>query len=298
MQNPDAAASSGVTQAQAWDGEWGYRFKRASANTIDLEEVGPASAFDTFVIANGITTAWDISTQNAMTNAGASTGATVASSVSTIFGVYWCQAGAFSGGVGFSTSAPVRVDGSYRLNSSGDGLSCLFLGWIRTSAAGALVDTVQDRHVVNYWNRRQATLELCPGYTNDNAVTTYTKASATWTTIGASAAASAVSFLANGEDAYDVFATFVTQSSAVNPDKFGLGISTTQPVVTCSASANAGNFRSASCRQVAAPSNGLVTVSMLTVQQGGSTATFVADFARDGAASDPPATYIRGLVWA
>lgn len=301
--NPDAAAAPPVvpTALEYLYGQWGYRFKLgASATKLDLDPVGPNSIATgtTTQVAAGLTTTFDIAGIDAMNAAGNSTGARVNASLNTIFNVYWATNGTFAGGLAFSTTAPTKAalgNGLYSMPT----LGFLFLGWIRTDGSGNLVDTVKDRHIVNYWNRRQRTLELCPNYTDDNTVTTYTRASATWTTLTATAATSQVSFIGNDEALYDVSAVFATQSSAVNPDKFGVGQSTTAPRVTCSASANAGNYRTGSCRDVGIPTFGaLTTLSMLTVQEGGSTCTFVADFGRAGAATDPVGTHLRGYVWA
>jgi hypothetical protein len=297
VQNPPASAAAGVTLAEAREGLWGYRFSRQSANVLQADTVGPVSAFNGNVVQPGLVVSSDISTQDAMGNDALTTGATVASSASTTFAVYWCAAGDFAGGFGFSTAAPVIVDGLPLLNSAGDGLNCLFLGWIRTSAAGALVDTVQDRLVVNYWNRRRTTLELCPNYTNDNAQTTYTRNSATWTTLTAAAASSQVSFIGNGEDAAEAVGTFVMTGLPAAVTPVGVGLSTTQPAGTGLIPANATNATvTVPIRWT--PSSGALQTVYLLMANNTATCTFVADLARLGAAADPIATCLRGSIWA
>jgi len=298
LNNPDPAAAAGVTLAEARDGLWGYRFSRQSANVLQADTVGPVSAFNGNVVLPGLVESADISTQNAMNNAAASTGATVASSVSTIFGVYWCAAGVFAGGFGFSTAAPVIVDGLPLLNSSGDGLNCLFLGWIRTSAAGALVDTVQDRHVVNWWNRRRTFLYVNPGYVNDNAQTTYSRTLNVWGAVGVTAGASTVSFIGTGLDSAEFRAHLMLTGAPVAYTGFGIGLSTTQPEAVASIPANAPNNGSCAVSYQYIPTSGaLASVTALLHTNNNATAV-VADVARTGAAADPPATAMWGSIWA
>jgi imidazolonepropionase-like amidohydrolase len=169
---------------------------------------------------------------------------------------------------------------------------------MRTDAAGDLTDTLQNRQVVNYWNRRRTPLYINPGYSDDNVVTTYTRNSATWTTMRATPAESQCTFIGNGEDAALFTINAMIDGAPTATVKFGIGLSTTQPLAIGSFSANAGNRPSSSCSYTWLPvAATLYTPQMLTVNSVNN-ATYVADTARDGAAADAPATMLVGTIFA
>lgn len=296
--NPSSSSTTTVSNPTA--ASWGYRFtlQGASQSKIDLVPVGPDSVAGGVIIPPGLTTTFDTAVQNAMAGTGLSTGATVSASFNTIFAVYWCSAGDFSGGLGFSTTMPTLQNGILSLGAGAIPILCRFLGWIRTGAAGGLVDSLQNRQVVNYLNRRRTPLYINPGYVDDNTVTTYTRNSATWTSMRATAAESQCTFIGNGEDAALFTLNAMIDGAPTATVKFGIGLSTTQPLSIGSFSANAGNRPSSSCTYTFAPASGtLYTPQMLTVNSVNN-ATYVADTARDGAAADAPATLLAGTIFA
>lgn len=295
--NPQEASSSSLSGPNAAD--WGYRIKLGdTAKKVDLDCVGPNSVAGGVVVAAGLSTTFNISTQDAMDANGLTTGAAIDASTSTIFAVYWCSAGDFSGGLGFSTTMPTRINGVYVLGAGAVPSLCRFIGWVRVNSAGNLTDSLQDRQIVNYYNRRVTPLYINPGYANDNAVTTYTRNSATWTTMRATAAESQCTFIGNGEDAASFTLNAMIEGAPTATVKFGIGLSTTQPVAIGSFSANAGNRPSSACTYTFLPTSGtLFTPQMLTVNSVNN-ATYVADTARDGAAADAPATLLGGWILA
>jgi len=298
MQNPDTTAVAPVSNPTS--AEWGYRFKLQAASTskIDLDPIGPNSVAGGVVIAPGLTSTFDTATQNAMAGTGLSTGALVSASANTVFAVYWCSAGDFSGGLGFSTTMPTLQAGILSLGAGAIPIKCRFLGWIRTGAAGALVDDLQNRQVVNFLNRRPTALYLNPGYVNDNAVTTYNRNSATWTTLGATAANSQCTFIGNGVDAAVFTFNAMIEGAPAGTVKFGIGLSTTQPLAEGSFSANAGNRPSSACTYVFLPAANVLHTPQMLTQNSVNNATYVADTARDGAAADVPATLMVGVIQA
>lgn len=288
--------------ARAWEGQWGFRIGRNSATTMSLTVAGPHSVSALSGSGGGVISAsqvfplFDTSAQNAMDVAGLSTGALVNASVSTLFHVYYCGAGDFQGGLGFSTTAPTRVNGLYVLANSDVGNTCIFVGWMRTDAAGNMQDNAAQRLVVNYYNRRWVSLLLRPAYADGNSTTTYALTTATWTRINAGTGDTG-EWISNGEEAIRASATFVL--GAVAPAsiiKCGIGDnSNTQPLVCASLGSLAISGSSMSCQAVISAAAGYRTITMLAVT-GNLATTFAADYLRDGAASDPPATYLYASI--
>lgn len=299
--NRSPGGTPGITLAQALNGQWGYRIKLGdTAKKVAMDPVGPNCVVNGVVVPGGVTPqVFNISTQDAMDANGLSTGAKIDVSTSTVFYVYYCVAGDFASALGFSTTGPARnSEGVYYLNGAGFAPSCLFIGWIYVDASGNLLDSLQNRHIVNYYNRRRTPLYINPGYVNDNAVTSYTRNSATWTTIRATAAEAQCSFVGNGEDAAEFTMNAFLTGAPAGAVGFGIGLSTTQPVVSGSFSANAGNNPSSAVSYRWLPAAGsLIVPQMLTVNSVNN-ATYVADSGRNGAAADVAGTLLVGSILA
>ena len=291
---------------QAWNGQWGIRIKRNSAKILGTELVAPNSV----VGFNGAGISlkpsmsmptFDIANQNTMAADGSATGTVVDTVTATLMFVYWAGAGAFAGNLAVSQVAPTlsgATGGIYMLGTSGAAAQIRFIGWIYLDSGGNLVDTEASRLVANYYNRRPSRMFLCPNYADDNAATTYARASATWTTIAATAAASRLEYIGNGEDAVH-FGLNVTLGAAgpINASLFGLAdTNVTNPEVQASFPITEPAKSSIYIAHVPL----VVTVGYRTenaLVQSGNAVTILADDARNGATADPAATYLSGVVY-
>lgn len=303
ISNPDSSGGGGLTptqQGDAWRGQWGYRIKAATSVRIDLETVGPNSVVGGTVIPAGITTFWDISAMNIMGSTGADSGNPIVGS--DLYYVYWCEDGPFSPGLGFSLSAPQLIAGQLLLGNATDPTQFLFLGWIQTDTGSpSVTDSLQRRHIVNWWHRRPTPIAVVPNYVNNNAATTYSRTAGNWTTMTATAADSQISFVANGEDAVILNGSWACFQDTVQPVFGGIGRTTTSPLQTATIPPEAlgGTFASCACAYTFTPAApaALETVSLLCYTSAVAIA-FVADWARTGAGADPPATSLRGIIQA
>lgn len=118
-----------------------------------------------------------VQSDNRIDAAGADAGA--AAAVNTLYYVYLSNSLAtFSpSSIRLSTVAPTTVNGVKYLGNSGNALNWRFLGWVRTISNGGtpnFADSVTQRLVINYYNRRVLQLRTCPGYVDDNAPTAIT----------------------------------------------------------------------------------------------------------------------------
>jgi hypothetical protein len=299
IQNPDASGG-GVTPGQALAGQWGYRIRLDGGATlssvISLETVGPNSVVNGTVIAPGNAGTWDTATQNLMDANGADTGNPIIGPA--FLYVYWCNVGAFSPGLGFSATAPALVNGQWIL--AGGGPDFLFLGWVQVDASEQVSDTVKNREIANFYNRRIAPLAVTPGYVNNAAATTYFRTGANWTTMTATAADSQVTFIGNGESAVWLEGHWTCLQDLAQNAFGGVGLTATTPLQVAtipSSNALAQQFASAACSYSYVPAaNALATASLLCYTNN-IAIIWVADFARTGAAADPPATSMRGWCW-
>jgi len=293
-----------VSLELAWEGQWGYRLNLSSATTITVVQVAAHSVAG--LVANGavipsagqFAAVFDISSQHAMDNTAADTGAIVNASLSTTFAVYWCTAGAFAGGLGFSTTMPTRVSGVYLLGNGGNAAGCFFLGWIRVDGSGNVNNTTANRGIINYYNRQSLSLLATPAYVNDNAETTFAMgASLTWAQINGGTGDS-VQYIANGEDAIDLGMQAVLGAAAPagGPYEFGIGDnSTTSADSSACLLGAAAKYSSVSSLLTIVPSAGYRTANMLCMNKNNGL-TFIADRARNGATVDPKGTFLVGSV--
>lgn len=178
------------------------------------------------------------------------------------------------------------------------------VGTIRASAANQTSDsggssgTAGFRGVCNENNKVPRFIRCVPGYSDDNANTSYTTTSTTWTAANGGTGATAT-FLSDGKSAalFDCFSVCngdaTTHSVAV-----GIGIdSSTSPSVNGFWTGSVSN--SPCCNLKTVLSEGGHTVSLCIVSKGGgTTCTYFADLARSGASADPIATAIFGTVMA
>lgn len=172
------------------------------------------------------------------------------------------------------------------------------LGTFRTTSTTTTEDSLTKRFVVSVDNPVPRRLHTCPGYTDDNANTTYTSASTTWTEANGGTG-SKVEFLCAVPGVYGQCfggGVFTTPATTVGTG-IGIGIdSTTSPsavgqVNLLSSTANA------SCETANVFAAGYHFFDLLIISNtGGGTSTFFADFSRRGASVDPRVTILEGQV--
>lgn len=196
-----------------------------------------------------------------------------------------------------STTMPTLVRGTLLLGTTGDAANWRFLGWVRTNATPQFVDSVTQRFVINYYNRLLLRMFTCPGYVNDTSQTTYNVAAATHAALNGGTGAS-LEYIANGEDAVNLFAHF--QASLVGAGDFLGGIEVaaaiagTDPAVVARLN-SASNDADVSAALIETPAAGYRTAT-LTGAALATTTSLCADTVRAGAAADPPTTYLLGFI--
>lgn len=265
----------------------------------ELVEIPPQRDFDTPVDP---ATRFMFSTTDGLLNAaGGVTGTGVAAS--TLYYVYVGNSrvpGAATRMLRLSATAPtLRADDGVRyLGAYGQAANWRFVGWVRTTAAPAFADDTTDRLVVNYYNRQRKNLIARPGYSDNNAETTFTTTSGTWTPANAGTNAR-VTYISNGEDAVRFIAvSTATSSSGATAAGIGIGIDSTTTASKGAWVSNSTAFDSTAVSHSEVSAEGYHTADILVVSYDGvNTVTYYADGGRDGSAADVPMTYIEGEVW-
>jgi hypothetical protein len=227
-------------------------------------------------------------TSNSLIDAnGNETGA--APGTSTLYYVYLSKGGQLR----LSATAPTLADGGYYLGAASRTTKWRFVGWVRTNSSTQFVNDTTDRLVINYHNRRPLPLLVAPAYNDNNALTSYTTTSTTFTAANAGTGATG-SYIANGEDAVDLSVVALVANSGAQNTVVGLGDNSSSAAVVEAASFGT-SASTISCRHASTPSSGYRT-AVLLVRVTGGTGTYYADDARGGSAADPKATYLTGWV--
>lgn len=294
--NPPASASllaagGGASLAAL---AFGGRVERTSASIITL------APYNDIYVAVGRGTEWlDISAgitcdvADKLINADG-TEAAGAMAASTFYYLYVSSltASYAPGDLRGSATAPTKWNGTYHLATSGNGAKWRFVGWVRTIAGPAFADSVTQRLVINYYNRLNLPMEVCPGYVNDNVQNTYAFPAGNY---GLIHAAGLLEFISNGEDDYD-FTFHMTGFSDVGVARIGIGDnSNTQPYFA-SHMGFIGSNVNVTHRLKKSAAVGYRQASMLAQSDAGNTITVMADDTRQGAAADPRVTYMVGNV--
>lgn len=299
--NPAGQVSNPYTDGRAWNGQYGYHFTAGSIFAQLNAAVRPNSAWQgTPLDESTVYGSLDTSGTQGITATGAADGVVINTRVSTLLYVYHCLAGAMAGQnppLGFSTTAPTYVNGTQYLGTSGNALQCLFIGWVFLDAAGNMNDSVTQRNVVNFYNRRPSVLSLAPGYNNNNAATTFALTANVWARVAAGTADTA-EYISNGEDAIYADAWFTLGAAAPAAIvQVGIGDNSN---TTPSAVASFGALAVAGSSCAVSLAVGPYTPAKRTLTLLGYTAnlatTFEADQARNGSASDPQSTGLYALV--
>lgn len=195
-----------------------------------------------------------------------------------------------------SATAPSRHRGVYCLGTVAPATRCRFVGWVRLNGSTNFVDSTTDRLVVNYYNRERKSLLLRPGYNDDNAATTYTTTSTTWTPANGGTGATA-SYIANGEDAIHAHAfSMMSNSNAGVTTRLGIGDNSAANA-SVSTRMTGTTALACSCAYSTVPATGYRTIALL-VSVSANTGTYHADEARNGSAADPAVTALYATVMA
>lgn len=183
--------------------------------------------------------------------------------------------------VGYDRGIPYLSDARYKL-----------LGTFRTSAADTIADTITQRFLANVYNRRSRKLFTCPGYTDDNATTTYVLANVVWASLngGTGSTLEFVSSLFDGD--LECYAQMIAANGSGGIVYLGIGVNTTTSPQYSSAYQGQTNADTISVSGPFTPPDGYNYFEICGVRATAN-ATAVADLVRLGATADPYATFIR-----
>jgi hypothetical protein len=203
--------------------------------------------------------------------------------------------------IALSATAPSLVDGVKYLAAVGNGSNWRFVGWVRPNATPQFESTVLNRLVVNYYNRLALNLYVNPGYADNNAQTSYSTSSATYVTLASiiGSGVSQVTFISNGEDAVEYYATYLPGTGGTELALAGIGednqqnpaVSALQQFIGVSAANTISIGKSTDFAE------GFHTLDMLFASDG-QTIIFYADQGRlAGESTDSPGTMLSGIVY-
>jgi hypothetical protein len=195
-----------------------------------------------------------------------------------------------------STTAPQVLTGTGAvgvkyLGTFTNAINWRFVGWVKTNGSTQFVDSDTQRFVVNYYNRLKKRLFSCPGYSDNNAETTYGVNSTTFVEANGGTG-SKVEFIANGEDAVTYSAYGVTKGTLGRNGLLGVGESSSSSAAVAAQNnqISASTYVPLSTGRSYVPSEGYQYLDLLLADS--AAITFVADLARAGSAADPPCTFI------
>jgi len=167
----------------------------------------------------------------------------------------------------------------------------LYVGSIYAEGTNYTTDSVKNRYVANEYNRVDRRLYLCPGYVNNNVITSYTTTSTTWTSVNGGTN-STLGYVSVGEDA--IAAEFHVNVDVTTSDYLLAGLGddiTSEPLNSVVLPAGKQNGVISFDRNTGA---GRHTLNMLYASNAGGTQAIYADWRAAGAAADICLTYTTG----
>ncbi len=171
------------------------------------------------------------------------------------------------------------------------------MGTLCASNTNQVDDSETKRYLINFYNAVERRLFICPGYNDDNAVTSYTTTSTSYTEANG-AGNGTVNFLSDGQKPVKLVCQCQGTAGAGGLGRLGLGIDST---TTATASSFIGDAASANGNGMVEYTNvlgaGRHFATMLIVQRTSGTLTIFADVQRDGSSADPRASYLEGVIW-
>jgi hypothetical protein len=196
-------------------------------------------------------------------------------------------------GIRLSATASSLYNGVKYLATSGNGLHWRFVGWVRMNGSTQFTNSSAARHAVNYYNRRKLSILVAPGYVDDNALSTYTTTSTTFTPANGGTGSQST-YIANGEDVAEFRLNVLVGNSGANACYGGIGDNSTANAIV-SEQMQGTAITSFSASWSSTPAEGYRTINLLISVSAG-TGTYYADNTRRGSAADPYATFIEGTV--
>ena len=199
-----------------------------------------------------------------------------------------------------SATAPTAYRGAKYLATSGNGAAWRFIGWVRTNASTQFADTDTSKLVTSYVNARPRRLFSCPGYSDNNTLSSYTTTSTTWTAANGGTG-SKLDFVSDAIHPVKYAGRCSALGASATTGLLGVGEdSTTAAAIGAFTGATtvAGQvYGHASVGRALMMSEGYRFLELLIVNTAATTLTIYSDDARRGAAADPPLTYIEATVW-
>lgn len=240
-----------------------------------------------------------VQSDNRIDSTGADAGAALA--INTLYYVYVSNSKAtFSPlAIRCSTVAPTAVAGVKYLGATGNALNWRFVGWVYTiSNAGTpnFADSTTQRLVANYYNRERKEIGfICPGYVDDNAVTTQVivaGAQTNWAAVNL-AVGEKTELISNGEDAVE-WDMYVNGSTDTTDAGFGVAVDGLNPTKDA--------FLTSAAEQVlplhdkVSLAEGYHTLDMVYATIAATNVVITWDGPRYGAAADPKRSGYSALV--
>ncbi len=209
----------------------------------------------------------------------------------------------------FSTVAPTLYRGVRYLGTSGNARHWRYVGRVRTiSNAGnpEFADSVTQRLVSNWYNQRRKDLFVCPGYADDSATTTWSESNQTnWTELhlGGGGPGCHLEYIADGRHAITVKAK-VEVYLADPGDYVEIGIADNS--ATAVVNDNGGPYSPTADFSSGihgykewTPAEGYRLLYLSARCQGPTgSVSFYSDNVRNGAAADPPISWLEASVMA
>jgi hypothetical protein len=186
-------------------------------------------------------------------------------------------------------------------------LQGIYLGTFRTTSTTTTADsggsgaTAGTRFLWNAYQRVPRSLWANPGYLNNNASTSYTTTSTTFSEANGGTGSKSQFVLGLHGEAISYTATFnLSNNTALSVSLGGVG---QDSAVNAAVNAyvnvpNANSSNTASVGNTYIPGPGYHYLDLLIAAGSGSTAIFFADVGRNGSSSDVPATYLSGTLMA
>ena len=231
---------------------------------------------------------------NLIDAAGADAGA--AGGANTLYYVYVANAlSPFSpSSIRLSSTAPSLVNGVKYLGSTGNAINWRFVGWVYLNATPKFESSVNNRLIVNYYNRLRIQVGfICPGYVDDNTQSLQVVAvggQTNWTTVNGGTGERGT-FISNGEDDVEIQLSSWTNVAAAGVVYLGVALDGVYPTVNVGLLANAfAVIGAASCSDDISPAEGFHTLDMVYATSGANTFALFWDEPRYGAAADPKLT--------
>ena len=169
-----------------------------------------------------------------------------------------------------------------------------FVGWVYTTSGSGFADSDTQRFVANYYNRIKKRLFPCPAYNNNNAVTTFTLNSGSWTAMNGGTGAK-LEYISNGEDSVHFHASMSKADAGGAPTHaIAFEEGSANNIVAGKMNIVAGTYGTITVSYVAQPGEGYRYVQFMG--RNSVSHSIHADQGRNGASADVPESFICAEV--